>query len=230
MAQTKKPIEGIEFAKRFIKEMPLEDVATEIVNDIHGRIWMAAPWSWSLGLIAPITVVNNTASYSFSLPADYFGPERAYLTSSDSKEAPRIILPVAIVPSDSAGFVGVPNTFSITGTPGSTGTLTLLPKPSGLGTTMKIYLVYKKVATQYTPTTIHTTALQLENEYFHVFNDGVLWRAYQYADDARAGGSTVAEGRVQHNGQRGQFESSLLQMQQIEERILIDPRERFDVK
>lgn len=230
MAQTTKPIEAIEFSKRMIKEMPLENVATEIVNDIHGRIWMASPWSWSLGLIAPITIINGTGSYSFSLPADYLMPEKAYLTSSDSKEAPRILLPVSIVPSDSAGFVGVPGSFSITGTPGSTGTLTLLPKPAGLGTTLKVYLVYKKKATRYTPSTIHSTALQIEDEYFHVFNDGVLWRAYQYADDQRAGGSAVAEGRIQHNGQRGQFEASLLQMKATEESILIDPRERFDIK
>ena len=50
----------------------------------------------------------------------------------------------------------------------------------------------------------------MDDEWFWVYTAGVLWKAYQWGDDQRAGGVTLgANGAPQYTGQLGNFRDGL---------------------
>jgi hypothetical protein len=68
---TKKPIDALNYAKRMVKNMPVQEMWVEMTNDILARIWMESPWSWSLGSFPIINLVASNQDYSVSIPSDF---------------------------------------------------------------------------------------------------------------------------------------------------------------
>lgn len=203
MASTLKVYQAFEYAKEAIKSMPLERVNARLLDDIHKIMWMAAPWRWTLGSMPVVTVATNTQDYTVSVPGDYLFLQSAYETDSSGNTRD-----LAIVPSLPATvtLVGQPSKVALTGT-----TVRLSPKPgTQLSSAPSIISLYKKVAPTITSTNMYTGGTQIfDDEWFWVFQEGVLWKAYLYGDDARAGGVTFNGGQVQYTGQRASFEAAL---------------------
>jgi len=213
MASTKAPIEAFDFVKRFVKQMPLETVQAELLDSVNKILWMAAPWRWTVGTISPITLASDTQDYTIaSPPSDFLYLLHAYI--SDGASAPRPLHIEPALPAD-VGVRGNPSAVTVTGS-----TLRVTPKPGTLPTSplQKVFLYYKKTAPVIQNSNANTVGVQVfDDEWFWVYAHGVLWEAYMYADDQRAGSAQVdAQGRMGFTGQRAVFESAIELMRQRE--------------
>ena len=102
------------------------------------------------------------------------------------------------------------------------------PKPAQVQGTQTVIGLYKKLFTPFTDSNIYTTGVPEGDNWYHVFQSGVLWKAYQYADDQRAGDASVRanDAQVSFSGARGTFEANLIQMKEREPLLLINVFER----
>lgn len=221
MASTYTPADAFTFAKNMVKDMPLEEVQTRILDDVSKIMWMAAPWRWTLGVLPDVTLANNTQSYSIVLPSDYLYTSNAYSVDS-SGTVPRDLMVVPRL-NTTVGFSGQPTTVAITGTAGTTGAMDVSPVPGTLGTTTKIYSLYKKTSPEITAASAYTPGvLVFDDEWFWVYEMGVLWMSYMYADDQRAGTAQADGAKWSYTGYRAMFESGLIQMAEREKLPLMN--------
>jgi hypothetical protein len=223
VASTYIPNIAFDKAVSYVKDMPLHEVKVRILDQVQKMMWMASPWRWTIGDLPVTTLLANTTDYSIALPSDFLYAIDAFFTDKDDQTHPLLVEPA--LPAD----VGAPGTVSriaITGTAGSTGTLRVAPKP---GTTLPapapvIISLYKKTSPVLTDENVHTAGtLTIPDEWFWVFEEGVLWQAYIWGDDSRAGGSTVSGGRVQYSGQLGNFMAALEEMKTREKLPVAEP-------
>ncbi len=222
---TKKPIDALESARRMIKNMPLERLYVDITNDVLQRIWMEAPWAWTLDSFPIVNLVVTHSDYAVSIPDDFLYLADASVVTSSSNRDVEI---VATLPTN-IGISGQPSQICVLGNAGEEGILRISPKP--ISSTEYIKAIYKKTYSPYDAHTIYTTALPFPDEWYHVFQAGVLWLAYKYADDTRAGEcSARSDGSMQFNGHRGQFEADLFKMRNREPLILANDRNVKDPK
>ena len=226
MASTAPAIDAIDYATRYIKNVPLQPVATKIINEVAAIIWSAAPWSWTLGSLPTITLLANTQDYTINYPADFQKALEAVLINGDGNERELHVLPA--LPTN-VGFVGQPNYVSYPAAAGTiAGLVRVSPKPAQVQGTQTVIGLYKKLFTPFTDSNIYTTGVPEGDNWYHVFQSGVLWKAYPYADDQRAGDASVRanDAQVSFSGARGTFEANLIQMKEREPLLLINVFER----
>lgn len=232
MPSTKKPYEAFDYAKRYIKNMPLEQVRTDIINRVVNYMWMYAPWRWTIGSTPTITVTANTQDYTINYPSDWLYAIRATLVDNSSVERPLEILPAL---ETDVGYDGNPNYIAYTGTAGQVGgPVRISPKPAQVTGTPLVIGLYKKTNTAFTNQTIFTGTLPFDDLWFWVFEEGILWQSYLFADDRRAGDVTMDAGNntPRFSGQRAVFEAALAIMADREKLLLISPFnvDRKDIK
>lgn len=218
MSSTFSPIKAFDYAKRYIKNMPLEQVQVQILDDVNKYMWMAAPWRWTIGTLGPVSLINSTQDYaSVTCPSDFLYVQDAYITDA-AGGVPRYLHVEPYLPS--GGKLGTPShcTF-INYTLGATGTLRLHPQPGNVVTNWEVIARYKKIAPVLSASNINTSGiLVFDDEWFHVYVSGVLYYAYLFGDDQRAGSAQIdpASGKVQFSGQRGVWEANIAIMKQHE--------------
>jgi hypothetical protein len=215
MSSTRRPIEAFDYAKEYIKKMPLEEVQIPILDDINKMLWMAAPWRWTMGVCEPVTVTSSTADFALvSPPADFLYVSRAYIWDGETafELTPEPALPSGI------DTKGVPNKIAYVS--GATPKFRIHPVFGSINSskTYKLLVWYKKTSPDITKLNMNTVGTAVvDDEWFHVYREGVLWRAYQYGDDQRAGNVTVANnGQIQYSGQRAVFEAAVENMRKAE--------------
>ena len=214
MASTIKPFDAINFAKRYIKKMPIDDpvLVSRLLNDVSAQMWMAGPWRWTLGGFAANTALTSTTQdYTVTVPNDFLYLVDVYLADGASTRHLHIdpFLPATEI------VQGLPSKAALIGA----STLRLYPKPGTQPSSApSIVLTYKKQAPVITSSNMNTAGTQVfDDEWFWVFEEGVLWRAYQFADDQRAGNTTLtSDGKFECTGQRGAFETALEEMKSRE--------------
>ncbi len=212
MASSIPPIAAFDFCKNFIKKMPLEQMIPRILDDVNKIMWMAAPWRWTVGTLTNIALVTNQQDYTLAPPADFMYLLHCYI--SDGATATKHLeimpaLPATVVANGVIDFISFE----------STSTFRVSPNPGTLLSPSK-YIVswYKKSSTAITAATMSVvTTLPFPDEYFPVYEAGVLWLAYLYADDQRAGSCSFdSKGNIQYTGQAAVFRSMLEQMKNSE--------------
>lgn len=218
MAATRRPADALDFVKELCKGMPLERIDVRLLDDANKMMWMASPWRWTLGVLTPITVVAGQTDYNvLSAPALVY-PVKAYLTNGQT------IRPLEIEPVLPAtpGIKGQTNKIAYIPpiAPATTGVVRLNPPMTSInaGETWTINVWYKKPSPTITRSNFNTAGvLEFDDEYFWVYMDGVLYRAYYYADDPRAGAATMqSNGALSYSGQLGIFHAGLQQMREME--------------
>lgn len=225
MASTIPPVRAFDFCKRNIKNMPLEQIQVRLLDSVSKMIWMAAPWRWTVATISTsIAILANTQDYTLAPPADFLYLIHSYITDGAS-----ITRPLKIAPSlpASTTLKGEPtliaymgsNTFRISPNPGTL-TSTTVPTPP----TKNIISYYKKTSPTITASNQMTAGtLVMDDEWFWVYEAGVLWISYLYADDARAGSGQIdGQGRMSYSGQRAIFEAGLQMMREREPMMIFD--------
>lgn len=208
MASTIPPSAAFDFAKIYVKNMPLQDVSVRILDNANKILWMAAPWRWSIGTLTAITITSNTQDYTLAPPSDFLYLLHSYVTNGveptrDIKVVPT--LPAAVGVKGMTDFIAYQgsNTFRISPNPGTQKT------PAS-----QIFSFYKKQAPIIKASNANTPGvLVLDDEWFHVYEACVLWQAFLYGEDQRAGACQFSNrGEVQYTGQRAIFEAAILNM------------------
>ena len=215
MASTFTAGQAFDYSKRFIKNMPLEQVQVQILDDVNKMMWMKAPWRWTINTFPTVALTNNTQDYSVAIPSDFLYLQDSYIT--DAKGGVPINLSIqSFLPP--GGKLGVPTSCAVIGAAGTTGTYRLFPQPGSLNPNWEVISLYKKTAPVIQPSNINTPGVLLfDDEWFWVYVSGILYFAYLYGDDQRAGGAQLASnGQVQFSGQRGVFEANMQIMLQRE--------------
>ena len=225
MASTFTAYEAFEYVKKYIGNMDLERLAPGILDDVNKMFWGYAPWRWSLGLMDQITLVSDTQDYAVTLPDDFLF---IYDILQLDGKTTRHLKPAAIFPQTGilrAGQAGSGAVMSINGVD----TLRIDPTPGTIPVTaaaQKLVPIYKKTAPDITKTTMYTSGyLQIPDDFFWVYREGVLWKAMSWAQDPRAGDVKVQGGQVVYGGQRAVFESALITCSQQEKIYQIDQQE-----
>lgn len=213
MAATRVPAEALELARQFVKQMPVERVV-EVLDSVHKRIWMAAPWRWTVGVCEPVALAAETSDFNVaSSPADFLYILKAYIWDGESLTE---LTPEPALPSGTTQK-GNPN--KIAYVPGVTPKFRIHPVFGSINTakTYRLLVWYKKTAPVLTGEDIYTAgSLVMDDEWFNVFEEGVLWKCYQFGDDPRAGNVAMQQGQAQYSGQRAVFEDSLQFMRSVE--------------
>lgn len=223
MASTFAPSDAFAYSKRLIKNMPLEDVQARLLDDVSKIMWMRAPWRWTIGHLPEVTLVAGQSEYPIVLPADFLFLQSAYLADDDSGAVRPLhvepILPATIRQTGQVSRVSIH-------LDGAGDKLRVMPLPADLkpGTTYRVVSIYKKEAPIITALNMSNAGVHvLDDEWFPVYVDGVLWKAYLFGDDGRAGSVNVdSSGRVQRTGQAAVFEAGLVTMRETEKLPLAD--------
>lgn len=182
MAATLTPNAAFDNAKIFVRNMPLEDVRYRILDNANKMIWMAHPWRWTLGSVTNFNLADNTQDYTQAPPGDFLYTRYAYCTDGNTRP---ILVPVASLPTTEVIAAGTPSQIAFMGS----NTWRLFPKPGAYGgTTWTVVQLYKKAAPLITVANAGTGgALVMDDEWFHVYEECVLYWAFKYAFDSREG-------------------------------------------
>lgn len=182
-----RPSDAFYFAQALIKYMPLNDanVQAPILDLAAKRLWMAAPWRWTLGGFPVTTVTADAPTTAVTLPSDFFYLESAHIFDNTKKVELEV---VPHVNPATTGIRGVPSQVSVSGTPGGAGVLTFHPIPA-TGLTLSVIGDYKQQHPMIKASNLNTIGQGLPpDEWFHVYLEIVLYYAFRYADyDQRVG-------------------------------------------
>ena len=207
------PQQSVDAVKKFIKYLPFDTDPPKLrtVNDAQGLIWSFAPWRWTVGVTAATDIVNDSATVAVAAMSDFDRIVAAYLqlATGDMVE----LIPVAVLPTQTE-LKGPPRKIAAT----SDTSIILQPPPTGYLPAPKLVVTFKKKPTEITAANVATAGITgIPDAWFYVFTAAVLYYAYLYADDPRAGGAVaVAGGAIQYSGQLGVVMAALAEMRERE--------------
>jgi len=227
MASTYRPIDAFNFSKAFIKLMPLEEAGPLILDNAMKMFWMAAPWRWTLGNYPAVTLEASRVDYVTVDPSDFLVlvPGAAYI-SAGADDVGRDVDAVAHIHSTVKRVSALPTQI----THPEANRIRVSPKPTATVTSgTQLISLYKKTCPTITAENSHTPGVQVfDDEWFHVYVSAVLYQAYLFADDGRAGGVQFSEGGQKvFTGQRGVFEANIQHMRETEP-MLVQPSPPVD--
>src|SRR3954465_11054851 len=101
MAATYAPSDATTFCKVMVKNMPLENVRVQILDDTLKMLWHAAPWRWTIAAFPTVTLAANTQDYTVAIPSDFLYLQEARVVESDEK-TPRELM---IEPLETSGGI-----------------------------------------------------------------------------------------------------------------------------
>ncbi len=220
MPSTIPPYAAFDYAKNFIGNADLERLNPRILDDVSKMFWTYAPWRWSLALMPQVTLVSNTQDYTVAVPSDFL---YLYDVLQLDGKTTRHIKPSAIFPVTGVTRAGQIDSVALTGT-----TLRVDPTPGTIPASpvQKLYGIYKIQSPEINTATMYDAgALLIPDEWFWVFQEGVLWKAMSWAQDPRAGNTEYKSGNVAYSGQRAVFEAAMLSCANKEKLYLEDIQE-----
>lgn len=230
MATTKSTKYALEYAKRFVKQIPTDGVAVDIANAVHSKIWNAGNWVWTVNScevsLTPTSLGTSQQDYNLSSNLTDYSRfiqgtiQTLALTGGIRTDSLTYVDPVSYIPSSSL-IKGIPSCFQYI--PGGTDKIRF-NSTFEFTTGSKFYGVYKKAMTLLTNKTINElTQILLPDDWYYVLQEGVLYHFYKYADDDRAGTSkTNSNGQEEFTGQLAVFMEALNDMKQYQPILFLD--------
>jgi hypothetical protein len=213
------PNDGLAYAKRFIGNLPVDDASLKyrLLNDAHNQLWMAAPWPWSVAALEIVTLVNDQQDYNLSSHSDLL----SFLQCSATEGQTRRDIPVSCaLPASSImkGTVG-----QVMYVPGSPQKLRTFPVPKGYAaSSTNLITVYKKTATAIdadNADTSYSTISGVHDEWFWVYQELILLKAYAFKQDPRMGGVQVTPQGLAYSGQYATVMAGIAAMKDGEEQF-----------
>lgn len=223
MASTILASVALDYADRFTKQCNIGSVSTSVGRSAQRLIWQAAPWSWTVGLITPVTITAGAQDQAFTKPTDFqrfeFLRYGDGVSMRDLQNVATIEVTTQIGSPEFACYLS--NTLDY---------IRLDQVPPTGGAAIKLIGIYKKSLAE--PFDI-AAATGIDDAWFHVYQEAFLYFGYKWADDPRAGGSTTvwtpsAEApQVQHTGQYGLVMSLIEDMRKTEPLLRAFPQTGF---
>lgn len=213
------PNDAITLVSSFVHGVPVSAVSAQCCDIVNSMMWCFYPWSWSIASLTPIACVDGTQDYT---PTDgnILRPLKLRLVRTDvSPNEFRELAFLANLSPELSRKGGI-DSIQACGYFASGPFIRLVMAMSiGSGQTVQIQGEY-----QHTPTKITSgnlaTPFTFSDHYFNVFVEGLKWKLYQLADDARAGTASYAKNGTmmrQYSGQLGIFRDAMLEMARTED-------------
>lgn len=189
MASTFTLASAITLAKYLIKGYAIDDnaIRVPILQNSVAMFWMAAPWQWTVGDLADVTITAGAEDHIIgSFPADFFGLDTVSLydtTSPDKAPSDLYIEPFL----RSSPLTGEPQKVAHV-LVSATNKYRIRPYYHTSHTnTCKLLGTYKKKMPILDSSNISVAGTQVfDDEWFWVFQEIVDYWAYMYSDDPRA--------------------------------------------
>jgi len=218
VASTYTPKDALDFVAQFVHKIPLDKVGTKLCDITNSVIWRAFFWRWSISDFTAVTCVNGQQDYPNAIPTDFYRFHVLLLARTD-------ITPNEFRELDEKEYIGKEQ--SRLGGLNDIKIFSLLPEVAGIRlelptniqtpVTMQIQGEYQKQPTKITDASWET-AFSFPDQYFGVYNEGLLYYCYKFSDDPRAGNIEVSStGLKQYTGQLGAFMGALGEMMQKED-------------
>lgn len=213
MPATYAPNLALLYAKKVVRGMPLDDAQVQyrVMDDAQKTIWNAAPWRWTTENLVPITLVADQSDYTIAPTGTPVRIARAYRTNGQTTTW---FWPSGQGPA-TANLSAPPMDISIV----DATTVRLWPPPGAMKETWKMVIALKLESPSITSANAGTGgALIMDDEYYPVYTQWVLYHAMVWAYDSRAGGAQVdpQTGRIQYSGQLGVASAYLEEMRRRE--------------
>jgi hypothetical protein len=225
MAATFTIQDALNYAAFMVSNQPLiSNIGVQIAQDASSTIWTAAPWRWTMGTITG-SCVNGSQSVTIgSLPGDFLRVEKAKISNSiESRE----VIPVSWIPT-SANLTSFPSFVSVPAA-GTTAVFDQNFGPVNLSDSWTLYLWYKKIAPVIGAGNFATAGyLVMDDDWYWVFRHWVLYYAYKYAYDQRAGEAHITvvgdKKQVEYTGELATAKAALETMREAEPQLWRQPQ------
>lgn len=176
-----------EVAHVYLRKMPFDDatytnVRYRAMTAASNMIWMARPWRWTLGALTNFTLTDTTQDYTQAPPSDFLYVQLAYVTDAN-QHRPLHVAP--FLPPTEVISAGWPSFIAYVGS----NTFRFFPRPGTFGgTTTTAVALYKKTAPLITSSNASNAGvLVMDDEWFHVYTEALLYWAWKYGFDDREG-------------------------------------------
>ena len=219
MASTRFPAKALDTARFFVKQLPVDRVGEDIVRRALQRLWNAAPFTWTVGSGTSFQLVAGQGEYEVALPSDFSRAIKADQVERFTL-VQRELQIVSHIEADD-GYKGQPSKIYFAGPEGDLSVVRVSPVPASLSGDPRITWLYKKVAPVYTGASIHNVVVPFPDDWYYVFEELVLYEAYRYSDDSRAGDVIFRGEGPQLNGQAAVAAAALADMVQREPQVIL---------
>lgn len=180
-----------------------------LADNAHRWLWNFSPWRWERKTLSAFSISNETQTYTASVPSDFMQllQAEAVITSDtpDSVYELDIVKWIDTDPTEKRALTKLARICYLQELNSGAGGFKI-PNPSiPSGTTAQIRGVYRALpTTKYTSANLTTDFVELPDQYFHVYQEVLLWMVYRYIGDERAGLAQAASGgRIMYTGQLG---------------------------
>lgn len=222
MAPSYDPADALAMITPSLGNATLDSTAKGLIADEAQRVlWNFAPWKWERKNASDITIVHDTQDYT-TIPSDFMGLLAVQIVRTDvTPNKPTDLKIVDYINADKTEKKD----------PNSIDRITYLqelnsaaggfriPNPSIVSpVTAVIRITYRKTpATKYTSANLTTDFVELPDQYFYLYKEWLLYEAYRYLGDPRAGTATFTKSGWVYSGQLAVANSLSLQALQTED-------------
>jgi hypothetical protein len=211
--------DALNYAKRWVGNAPIDDanLKLRLLNDATCMLWMAAPWQWTVNAVEETTVTNAQQDISLAgAYADLLNLIHMHWTDGQVKKDLQV---ASTLPSTASLNGTVSQVAYIAGSPNK---LRLYPVPAGYGSGTKIVGYYKKIAPVIDVSNegnSYSTVTGGHDEWFWVFQEIVLLKAYRFIKDPREGAVQVGPQGTAYTGQNAVVQAAISSMMAGEEKF-----------
>lgn len=205
------PANAVTVVREMTKNIPYTAIDSQTCDMINSIMWNFYPFSWTINSLTAVSVTDGNQDVG-SAPADFDHLLRARLVRTDLTPDEFHELNIVTWLAPDLSEVGYQQITSICYEEAENEFRFDRAVDVGTGMTIQLQGEYKNTPTRITDSNL-TTAFLFPDHYFQVFVEGLLWQAYRYADDPRAGTTqTMRNGQRSYTGQLGIFMDLLFQM------------------
>lgn len=198
--------------------MPITSIDAQCCDAVSSLMYIEAFWRWTIQNIAATSIPLVDGTQDYSVPANIYRMFRARIVRTDTTpDQYHEIDVVEYLPPDLV-TIG-PFALQAMSHDEALGKFRLNQAAAISGSeTYELQGDYQINPTKIVDSNLSSTLWFPDQYFMPVFVEGLKWKAYEYADDARAGNVTIDKfGRRQATGQAGKFYFALDVMKQAED-------------
>lgn len=217
MAFTYVPQDAIDFVKKHIKDIPLSSIDSQACDAVSSEMYREYFWRWTIQNITPASIPLVDGTQDYNVPTNLYRMWRARIVRTDTTPdkyneiSVNEFLPPDLTPTSPWAIAAMCHEESL-------GKLRLAQAVSISGSeTYELQGEYQINPTKIDDSNLSST-FWFPDIYFDVFVEGLKWKAYDYADDSRAGTVQIDKfGRRVATGQAGKYYAKLDAMRMAED-------------
>lgn len=212
--------DAIDLVQAFTKNVPTSALQVKAADIVSSQMWSAYPWQWTLQQISPsIPLVNGVQDYSVPAELYRFGAGgHLRLTRTDVTTENQIELDIVKWLPPSTNFNRSYTQFRLFCHELTLGVIRMEGAVQITGTmALQIDGEYQTHPTKITSANV-SNPLWIPDEYFNVYEAGLLYYFYKFTDDSRAGAiAATKSGQMSYTGQYAVWMNELDRMTMAED-------------